>query len=345
MPKRIEYGDVIRGYKVGYIVNLVDPKIQEEARKEAAAIGGEEFVMDLGDEYKVVNLVDWDKAEKEENEVGGLNELDRDRIDMDADEMEWVCVKGGPFKNENGDIQFKDAHGKIFQIYAVHDKHGNPSAVMFIRDGVLQEFRVKEPSEKNLLHVRELAKYLNKAHLRSFLKLFVDDKGNCSAPENFIVKTGPNHGHVHGGAVDLPYNYTIYRPIYSPIPDLSKIIIEGDLDVSWQHFDSLERMPKEITGSFNCSHNELGSLKGGPKKVGKHYNCSHNKLGSLKDGPEEVGGDCICTNNQRPFNLEEYIPRELGGRLICDSPDYVDLQHKFTLSELHMMFGSGRDGR
>ena len=153
---------------------------------------------------------------------------------------------------------------------------------------------------------------LPKAHLRSFLKLFVDDKGNCSAPENFIVKTGPNDGYVDGIAVDLSSNYTIY----SPIPDLSKIIIEGDLDVSWQHFDSLERMPKEITGSFNCSHNELGSLK---------------------DGPEEVGGDCICTNNQRPFNLEEYIPRELGGRLICDSPDYVDLQHKFTLSELHMM--------
>jgi len=318
MPKGIKYGDVIMGHNVGYIVRLVDPKIQKEARKAAAAIGGEEFVMDLGDGYKVVNLVDWNKAEKEENEVGGLNELERERIDMDADEMEWVCIKGGPFKNENGDIQFKDAHGKIFQIYAVHDKHGNPSAVMYIIDGVLQEFRVKEPSEKNLLHVRELAKYLNKAHLRSFLKLFVDDKGNCSAPENFIVKTGPNDGHIHGRAVDIPSNYTIY----SPIPDLSKIIIEGDLKI-WGDLSSLKKMPKKITGSFDCSYNKLKNLRGGPKEVGKDY---------------------ICTNNLSPFNLK-YIPRKLGGYLKFDSASYPGKHYKLTLSELHRMVGYGRDGR
>ena len=53
--------------KKGYV--CVDPKIQKEVKEKAAKIGGEEFVMDLGDGYKVVNLVDWDKAEKEEAEI------------------------------------------------------------------------------------------------------------------------------------------------------------------------------------------------------------------------------------------------------------------------------------
>ena len=269
--------------KEGYV--YADPKIQKEIKEQAAKIGGEEFVMDLGDGYKVVNLVDWDKAEKEEAEVGYLSGFMRERTVYDyEDGGKYMCYAGSG-KDENGNILFYDARGMVSHIYAIHDEHEKPSAIMLIRNGFLKEFKVKEPSVENLSHVRKFAEYLNKAYVDTFLKLFVD--GNkCNAPEDFVIRGDSVHRNTMGQSI-ITY-YDCLSKGGRVFPDLSKVIVEGDLDVSNSNLSSLKGMPKKITGNFNCSGNKLKNLKGGPKEVGKHYNCSHNPIKDYGDMPSKL---------------------------------------------------------
>jgi len=269
--------------KKGYV--CVDPKIQKEVKEKAAKIGGEEFVMDLGDGYKVVNLVSWDKAEKEEAEIGRLSGFMRELTKYDYEYGEKYVCYACPGKDENDNIQFYDAMGNVSHIYAIHDEHDKPSAIMLIRNGFLKEFKVKEPSVENLSHVRKFAECLNKAYVDTFLKLFVDgDK--CNAPEGFVIRGNSMHRNTMGQSI-ITYHDCLSKG-GRVFPDLSKVIVEGDLDVSNSNLYSLEKMPEKITGSFDCSGNKLKNLKGGPKEVGKHYNCSHNPIKDYGDIPGKL---------------------------------------------------------
>lgn len=269
----------------------VDYKTQIAAKEAAAKVGGEEFVMDLKGGYQVVNVVDWEKAEKTEAELGNFFSLQRSRKSYDCkDYIEWI-YRGCPGKDANGNIKFYDANGKAFQIYAVYDEKGNPSATMLIREGALQEFRVKEPSAENLSHVRKVAKNLNKANQKVICDLWIDDKGNSKAPKGFVIKNVPD---LYGYSSTYIGQRLGRIPVKDgAFPDFSQTIAECSFDVSNYEIDSLDGMPQEIHGHFDCSHNELKSLEGGPKVVCGTYDCSHNPIMSYKGIPTKLDGDFI----------------------------------------------------
>jgi len=270
----------------------VDYKTQIAAKEAAAKIGGEEFVMDLKGGYQVVNIVDWEKAEKTEAKLGHFFSLKRSLKSYDRKEyIEWMSY-GCPGKDANGNIQFYDADGKAFQIYAVYDEKGNPSATMLIREGALQEFRVsKEHSAENLSYVRKVAKTLNKANQKVIYNLWIDDKGNSKAPKGFIIKNVPDlYGYSSSYIGQLLGKIPVKDGAF---PDFSQTIAECNFDVSNYKINSLDGMPERVEGHFDCSHNELKNLEGGPKVVWGTYNCSHNPIMSYKGVPIELHGDFI----------------------------------------------------
>ena len=271
--------------------DCVDEEIQKQAKKAAAKIGGEELVMDLGDGSKVVNVVDLKKVKEAEAKFGDFISVPHRYEWYDYEYREDYVSYSCPGIDKNGKIQLYDAAWHAFQCYAVKDKHGDYSAIMLIRDGSLQEFRVKEASEENLSHVRKVAEHLNKANQNVLCQLFIDDKGNCSAPKGFVIKNVPDlYGCFGSGVSRFLGEFPVKDGFF---PDLSDVIVEGSLDVSFHDLKSLKGIPKEITENFKCSSNRLQSLKDGPQKVGGEYDCIFNQINNFDDLDCDIGGDFV----------------------------------------------------
>ena len=68
------------------------------------------------------------------------------------------------------------------------------------------------------------------------------------------------------------------------IRDLTEgFVIEGDLDLSNMNLTKLPDLSKVIiNGNFNCANNNLASLKGAPKEVRGSFYCYNNYLSNLK---------------------------------------------------------------
>jgi hypothetical protein len=88
----------------------------------------------------------------------------------------------------------------------------------------------------------------------------------------------------------------------------------GDVYIT-NDINSLEGVPIEVNGSFDCAAGFRKSLKYSPKKVTNNFDCSNNYLTSLKGGPEEVGGDYRCSDN--PLKTLNGSPKKVGGNFDC----------------------------
>ena len=105
------------------------------------------------------------------------------------------------------------------------------------------------------------------------------------------------------------------------LPDLSKVIVNGDFYCFGNKLITLKGAPKEVRGNFYCDNNKLTSLEGAPREVGRDFICSSNNLTSLKGAPKEVGRDFICAGNQL-ISLEG-APKIING-------DFSIFQNKLT---------------
>jgi len=272
----------------------VDEAIQKQARKAAAKIGGREHVMDLENGYEVVNVVDLKKIAKSEAAFGKFSGIchryEWSDYEYDIDYVSYPCLG----VNKKGNVQVYDADGNPFRFYAVQDKDGDYSAIMLIENGSLQEFRVKEASEENLSHVRKVAEHLRQSSQEVLSELFVDDKGNCSAPKGFVINNVPNVYDLYHDRSPSPHRFGIFPVKNGVFPDLSKCVVKGSFNVSHSNLGSFEgRMPEFIYGSFSCVDNNLESLKDGPKFVKGYYDCSGNRIGNFDDLDCNIKGPFI----------------------------------------------------
>ena len=106
--------------------------------------------------------------------------------------------------------------------------------------------------------------------------------------------------------------------------DLSKVIVNGDFDCSYNNLTSLEGCPKEVKEDFSCNNNQLTTLKGSPKKIGGDFYCSYNKLISLEGVLEEVKGRFSCHDNK--LTSLERGPKIVRGNFNCSTNNLTSLK-------------------
>jgi hypothetical protein len=86
---------------------------------------------------------------------------------------------------------------------------------------------------------------------------------------------------------EIQMDYRIQEEVYHPsyfLPDLSDIIIDGELDLTGLDLFSLKGCPKIVTGLFLCPGN-IKSLEGGPLYA-RNYSVRSKNLETLKGLPE-----------------------------------------------------------
>ena len=113
-------------------------------------------------------------------------------------------------------------------------------------------------------------------------------------------------------------------------------VIKGDLDLSGKGLTELPDLSKVIVeGNFLCEHNQLTSLEGAPQEVGGDFSCSYNQLTTLQGAPQKVGGYFSCENNQ--LTSLQGISKEIGGKIEVDiniSAQYGFNDGKIKLDDL-----------
>ena len=141
---------------------------------------------------------------------------------------------------------------------------------------------------------------------------------------------------------DLPDGFVIEGRVnlsckgLTELPDLSKVIVKGDFNCSFNILTSLKGAPQEIGGDFRCAFNKLTSLEGAPQKVvgdfycndnrlislegapqktGRGFHCNDNLLTTLAGAPKDVNEGFGCQNNQ--LTTLEGAPQEIGGSFLC----------------------------
>ena len=120
---------------------------------------------------------------------------------------------------------------------------------------------------------------------------------------------------------DLPAGFVIKGKLLlsgkelDKLPNLSRVIVEGDFFCSNNNLTDLEGAPQKVGGTFYCGDNNITSLEGCPREVGGDFYCCDNQLTSLKGGPQKVGGSFFCYNNK--LTDLKGIAGEIGGRISC----------------------------
>lgn len=92
--------------------------------------------------------------------------------------------------------------------------------------------------------------------------------------------------------------------LYLVLPDLSDLIINGSLDLSYMKLSSLKGCPRIIHSNFHCNSNNLTSLEHGPEVVGLNYYAYNNSLQTLKGCAKIIGNTLDIKKNKQLKNLE-----------------------------------------
>lgn len=69
------------------------------------------------------------------------------------------------------------------------------------------------------------------------------------------------------------------------LPDLTGVIVEGDVSFADNLLASLKGMPRVIRGNVDVSDNLLQDLSGAPRVLTGTFSCTANKLSTLADAP------------------------------------------------------------
>ncbi|GAB5387587.1 MAG: hypothetical protein Alpg2KO_05550 [Alphaproteobacteria bacterium] len=111
------------------------------------------------------------------------------------------------------------------------------------------------------------------------------------------------------GTLVVDQSIDLNRRGLSALPDLSDVVLNGDLILTNNRLKNLDGCPRVINGCLEASYNELETLEGGPEKVFV-LTATHNKLTSLKGGPSHVR-DHIGLSSNRLTSLEGF-PQKTG---------------------------------
>lgn len=121
------------------------------------------------------------------------------------------------------------------------------------------------------------------------------------------------------GTIVVPGILNLTREHLTTLPDLSRVVVEGDFVCSYNQLTSLKGAPAVVTGSFRCDHNLLTSLEGAPASVGGDFYTPWNELVTLKGAPREMRGAFSCRQNS--LTTLEGAPR-IAGSFNC-SENYL----------------------
>ena len=148
------------------------------------------------------------------------------------------------------------------------------------------------------------------AELKGFMFIQDDQEYDLRhLPDGFVIK----------GNINLE-NFGLTK-----LPNLSKVIIEGEFNCSFNQLKSLKGSPLKVWGDFNCSFNDLISLEGSPQEVGGSFNCTENNLRSLKGAPKIINEDFDCSGNELT-SLKE-APKKIEKVFYCCDNNLISLLH------------------
>ena len=119
-------------------------------------------------------------------------------------------------------------------------------------------------------------------------------------------------------------NLILYKMNLEKLPDLSKVIVNGDFNCYYNKLVTLKGAPKEVRGNFYCDNNKLTSLEGAPKIINGDFYCKYNNLISLEGCPKKIGGDFNCNYNQ--LTSLEGAPKEVKGNFSCVDNQLTSLE-------------------
>ncbi|MBR2482551.1 MAG: hypothetical protein IKB49_01525 [Alphaproteobacteria bacterium] len=151
------------------------------------------------------------------------------------------------------------------------------------------------------------------------------------------------------------------------LEDMSKLNINGNLDILNCCLESLDGVPKYVQGRVDLRENNLKTLHGCPEYIGKSFYCDSNSLMSLQGVPDKIMGTFSCANNALPSLIgapkevmEDFIciqnqltslegsPRTVGGYCFCSgnklksfkgAPEKIGLSFSFDVAHLELLDG------
>ncbi|OPZ77983.1 MAG: hypothetical protein BWY78_00790 [Alphaproteobacteria bacterium ADurb.Bin438] len=252
---------------------------------------GVNFEMELSDGMKIVRLNTSEALDFESNIMGH-------------------CVGKGSYDS--------GVKAGTLEIYSLRDKNGEPHATFEVRGNKLYQCKGKEnkaPVVKYLKYTSEfiLNKGLDISSCEDKNKIGLFDQDGkihnvFNLPEGFVVK-----GNLDMSEMNLDV-----------LPDLTKVKIMGDLNISFNNLKSLKGCPDEIGGSLHCFYNKLESLEGAPSKIKKVFDCSYNKLKNLEGSIKEVGSDYLCIGNE--LETLKGAPLKVNGHFKCSKNKLESLE-------------------
>jgi hypothetical protein len=172
-----------------------------------------------------------------------------------------------------------------------------------------------------------------------------DFNSTADETEALLMSWGLRYTREPGGVFRVPNDLHLVSQGLTELPDLSRVILEGNFHCSGNkltslkgaprsvggHFwcdnnllTSLEGAPAVVEGDFNCVHNRLKTLKGGPRRTRGFYYCEHNELASLEHGPQSVGTGFSCGHN-RLTSLKDG-PLHVGMDYFCHNNQLTSLE-------------------
>ena len=145
-----------------------------------------------------------------------------------------------------------------------------------------------------------------------------------SPAEQALIDWGVDYKLQAGGVIYVPGDIDIRSRNLSRLPDLSRVVVQGNFDCSHNQLVSLKGSPRDVHGNFTCSANRLMTLDGAPQKTGGNFYCGKNNLTSLAHAPVEVGGSFSCGHN--PLAGLEGAPQKVGMNFSCGDAGLLSLK-------------------
>lgn len=124
--------------------------------------------------------------------------------------------------------------------------------------------------------------------------------------------------------VDVDGNVDLSHSHLDTIPIKFNIVL-GDFSCGWNKLTSLEGCPINIKGNFYCGYNKLTNLEFCPKVGINNFGCAHNNLTSLKGCPNIVRGSFFCENNNL-ISLQG-CPEQIGDSFYCMDNPLTDIEN------------------
>lgn len=125
--------------------------------------------------------------------------------------------------------------------------------------------------------------------------------------EDFLNTHTCSHYEEDDGTLVIQGNVILSNMNMGALPDMSHVVLKGNLFINGNNLTSLHGMPKVVTGCINAEENPLETLEGCPKIIGRELTCSNTRLKNLKGAPEAL--ETLTIKNNTCDMVLEGFPR------------------------------------